>query len=356
MPSSIISVFLLVATTTSVTVAVNLRRGHVEAKSALTSNTTKQSSNTTGGNLAVLGNSCHCSFRAGACSCAEALEFMSCIRNACDSGACDCSYYHFFYACKTFSSECPSTGLSCGAEEATCDLGPGQAQPMVIIDPEPLDLKGRLPPPMPAPPPDYLDRLRTLLLIWWSEIRHWAGILLLLLLHILIITLFACIYNAYRFNPRLPVAPRPMAMLVRSQGVCYCGNVYLPDSVFCRKCGVKRPEEDDFGIGLFQCLSDIKLTLFTCCCPSLRWADTMDKTGLQSFWPAFTTFIVLATLSPCTCGITGLFLVLVCVRQRRRLRRKYNIAPNDAEDCLAHLCCGPCAIIQEARVQANLYK
>lgn len=356
-PSSIILVPLLVAAKVTTSVAVEhqrLLRGHVEAASVLAANVTKE--NATGGSLTALGKNCHCSFRANACSCAEALEFMKCIKDACDSGACDCSYYHFFYACKTFSSECQNTDLHCGAEEATCGVEPQPAQRMVVIDPEPLDLKGRMP-PMPVREVRYdLDRLHTLILIWWNEMRHWAMALLLLLANILIIAFFACIYDAYRFNPRLPVAPRSVVMLIRAQGVCHCGNTYLPDSVFCRKCGMKRPEEDDFGVGLFQCLSDLKLCLFTCCCPSLRWADTMDKTGLQSYWAAFTTFIVLATLSPCTCGITGLFLVAVCVRQRRRLRRKYNVALNDPLDCFAYLCCGTCAIVQEARVQANLHK
>jgi hypothetical protein len=34
------------------------------------------------------------------------------------------------------------------------------------------------------------------------------------------------------------------ALSAEKTGVCPCGNVFLPDSIFCRKCGAKRPSEN----------------------------------------------------------------------------------------------------------------
>merc|ERR1719197_792204 len=96
MLSSIASIFLLAVVTSRVSVSAfdlhsangRALRGHLEAKSVVASNATEDS-------LQALGASCRCSF-SGLCSCVQALEFMKCIRDACDSGACDCQKHITF--------------------------------------------------------------------------------------------------------------------------------------------------------------------------------------------------------------------------------------------------------------------
>lgn len=460
-----------------------LLRGHMEAKIAVESNSTQDSDS-----FKSLGRSCKCQF-SGLCSCVQALEFMKCIRDACDSGACDCQKHHYFYACHSMSAECPNAELQCKAQDATCKKVPpmvtesamelvsdievmqsrkckleeavsdgfingkvrlAEIEPEIQDRTDELSRKGIATPKLGCQKEDtesftqfktglqeqmekeqaQLSKLKSKVSKleakvkrkqrkhkevkqeviekaqkmedddeeersgegqqqqpaeqkveqhprWrksdspWrgkenmpetdvdlfkaitgagqeprvgevpsvsvskpqvpattsSLLRWWLDYLLVALVNIGIAAVCALIYNRYRLRAKHFVAPKPVALQQLSQ--------------------------DDMGVGLFSCFGDVKLTAFACCCPCLRWADTLDKAGLLKYWAAFTVFIVLVVLSPITFGISGVALIFVCFRYRQRLRKKYNVEPNDGQDLLAYLCCGTCAVVQEARVEAN---
>jgi len=447
MPSSITSIFIVVLAGSLVSAAVGtnvangqLRHGHLETKSAATSNRTK-------GSLKALAGSCKCAF-AGLCSCIQALEFMKCIQEACQSGACDCQQHHYFYACHSMSAECPKVGLKCAVQESSCKKLPpmvtesslelvgdieamqarrctlqlavaagwfngkvriAELEPKIQERTNALKRQGievpalgcseedgesfqefqaslteqmrrekiesqaslkrkfsraeivsssdrRWPAEVDLPRIDVGQEKGTLSVwsrSWWPRGKSWLIYLLAALLNFGIATACAWIYDRYRFRPKLPFAPKMLVIDASSQ-VCPCGILFASDTIFCRNCGTKRQAADNFGVGLFACFSDVKLSAFACCCPCLRWADTVDRAGLGlKYYAAFAIFATLAILSPCSFGVTGILLALICFRYRQRLRKKYNIAPNNLQDVLTYLLCAPCAIVQEARVQAN---
>lgn len=125
--------------------------------------------------------------------------------------------------------------------------------------------------------------------------------------------------------------------------------------------------DDDFTYGLFGCYSDPKLSLMACCCPALRWADSMDKAAtpaksLISYWPGvllvlgFTLVNMMLSfaLLHVFCGFClHIVFVLVMVFFRQKLRRRYQIKGGSfrtfAADMIGWLCCPCCSIVQEAR-------
>lgn len=127
----------------------------------------------------------------------------------------------------------------------------------------------------------------------------------------------------------------------------------------------KPQESDDFSdlqdwkFGLFSCFEDINLCLCGCCCPAIRWADTMDRPGLLTFWLAFAIFLgfsvgtdVLVYFSQLG-GFLGLCFLCFLVYHRQLLRQKFHMEQGGCGtylgDFLSYCCCAPCTIVQEAR-------
>jgi len=107
---------------------------------------------------------------------------------------------------------------------------------------------------------------------------------------------------------------------------------------------------DGFSFGLFDCLSDANICVIGCCCPCLRWADTLDRQGIVPFWTAFAAMFALMLLHVYSYGLSFLAVAVLGVVCRQRLYRHFHIENNSVlKDCLAWLLCQPCAIIQEAR-------
>merc|ERR1719498_347116 len=115
---------------------------------------------------------------------------------------------------------------------------------------------------------------------------------------------------------------------------------------------------EDWSSGLFACFSDLPICFWSCCCPCIRWADTVHKMGFMEFWPAFSLFLSLLILywglSPFGVGfLIWLGFCCLCVTYRHRMREQFQM--NDrhdfafAEDLAIYCCCSPCAIAQEAR-------
>lgn len=112
----------------------------------------------------------------------------------------------------------------------------------------------------------------------------------------------------------------------------------------------------DFSFSILSCFADPNLCVLGCCCPCLRWADTMDKSKLMSYWKAFLCFFLLTALYGFTWGIAPIIVVILGVSYRQKLRKSYEIESGTAKsiffDALAWLFCQPCAIIQEAREES----
>lgn len=116
------------------------------------------------------------------------------------------------------------------------------------------------------------------------------------------------------------------------------------------------PTTSGFSFELFGCLSDPRICAMGFCCPSLRWADTLDKHGVMSYWSAFLVMFFLTLMSFHTGGVMIIGVALVGVISRQKLRAQFEMDNQTAatvlSDSAVWLCCQPCAIIQEAREQA----
>jgi len=114
-----------------------------------------------------------------------------------------------------------------------------------------------------------------------------------------------------------------------------------------------------FKHSLFVCCQMPCVTLFTCFCEGIRWADTMRLIGVLSFSGAIMTWLIIncvcillaiggfgnAILSTCA-------LAVVLTYYRQQLREKFRMDSNygiAVVDCLSYAFCGPCTIVQDAR-------
>lgn len=107
--------------------------------------------------------------------------------------------------------------------------------------------------------------------------------------------------------------------------------------------------------GLFSCGEHAGITFWACCCPGIRWADTMSKVGFHTFYKAFAIMTLLWSLMFIPIASGFVFLVVVCYMTytRQALRQTFEFevqgGASIATDCLAFLCCMCCAVAQEAR-------
>lgn len=125
------------------------------------------------------------------------------------------------------------------------------------------------------------------------------------------------------------------------------------------------PSTSVFSFNLFD-LSDPNLCVVGCCCPWLRWADTMDRHGYMSYWKAFfATFCFMLLLITVCESIYDVPYIAVAIyisnvvlgvfyRQKLRdhFQKESGTFKSLVNDCSAWFFCQPCAIIQEAREHA----
>jgi len=116
------------------------------------------------------------------------------------------------------------------------------------------------------------------------------------------------------------------------------------------------PRASGFSFDLFSCLSDPRVCVMGFCCPCLRWADTLDKYGVMSYWAAFMLMLFSSLMIFYTNGVSILCVALLGVVCRQKLRAQFEMDNKTVNTVLMDvwiwLCCQPCAIIQEAREQA----
>uniref|UniRef100_A0A7S1AJP5 Copper transporter n=1 Tax=Noctiluca scintillans TaxID=2966 RepID=A0A7S1AJP5_NOCSC len=295
--------------------------------------------------LARMSSDCNCRFE-GYCTCEGARAFMSCIRDACSQSSCDCDRsYHFDNACNHLAGTCPSLGLQCSTTEVSCMKRTyvPQSVPFNTSRDQPREARpaNRAPNPVQPSPvqstpgvtvqpidrPSLRDRaLQTSsqsgvswweahrsLLVWWT---------LSAAVHSLIILAFAFVYNRYRIT----LAFKP---------------------------GKGAHDQGKFRFGLFDCFNSSQLCLLGCCCPCLRWPDTVDKVmRWPSYWLLVAVMILESVFDGLCHGLLGLLFVLFGCYMRQRMRSKYQMENTSGImvlDLLAWCCCTPCAIVQEAR-------
>lgn len=115
---------------------------------------------------------------------------------------------------------------------------------------------------------------------------------------------------------------------------------------------------EDFKVwksGLFDCSKEKDICFWSCCCPGIRWADTMSKLNIHRFWPAFwllTGLMMLSWIPVCTL-FCHFILVSYFVFHRQEFRKKFEFTEQGQsvcfKDCCIYLFCVPCAVAQEAR-------
>lgn len=111
----------------------------------------------------------------------------------------------------------------------------------------------------------------------------------------------------------------------------------------------------DWRSGLFGCGEHLDITFWSCCCPGIRWSDTISKVGIARFYHAFFIMTCLWGLMfiPITSVLCFLVIVSYMTYQRQAIREKFDFDEQGGStlvtDCLTYLCCMCCAVAQEAR-------
>lgn len=147
----------------------------------------------------------------------------------------------------------------------------------------------------------------------------------------ILVTLTACLYATTKQHPQAGGVELPMVG-DRVDHVLYDGI---------------------WNFHLLQCMHEPTLCLFSCFCGSIRWADTMRMGKLLNFLVAFALFMSLSVISMLGFGIAAVFLVMLCVWYRQKIRKIFNIpygtCTSIMQDCCVYCFCSVCAIVQEAR-------
>lgn len=114
--------------------------------------------------------------------------------------------------------------------------------------------------------------------------------------------------------------------------------------------------------GHFECMTDHQLFYYSCCCPCVRWADTISRaelvghpdrleklTKFPKFWCAFALIAFVGFMS----FFSAVALMALLFAFRLKLRQKYGIHGDGVHTFCVDLsfsCCCPCCLIsQEAR-------
>lgn len=114
-------------------------------------------------------------------------------------------------------------------------------------------------------------------------------------------------------------------------------------------------EHFTFGLIDMNCRHDWQICLMACCCPAIRWADTVskDKLPMLNFWIALAMVVTLQVLQAATMGATLVLFILLGVFFRQKLRYAFGHTGKASKtlpaDLLTWICCPCCALVQEAR-------
>lgn len=165
---------------------------------------------------------------------------------------------------------------------------------------------------------------------WWGVFRkHFWSVFFTMVLQMLLITLIAILYKH--------------KLMIRGEVDTYA--------------------RDDFSSSLFACHEDLPICFWSCCCPAIRWGDTIGKMQWMGFWSAFFLFLLMMLLVQ-VFSLMGLSMFIwiafsvLLAHYRGRLRRDLSFAKESAFclDTLVFACCQCCAIAQEARHVKSILK
>lgn len=118
----------------------------------------------------------------------------------------------------------------------------------------------------------------------------------------------------------------------------------------------------DMENGHFGCMEDPQSCFYSCCCPQIRWADTLSQAGFMSFWAAFSfmTILILLNIFSFGKGAFGIWSALAFLYYRQQLRSKLELPHHDMKTCAIDCCfglwCACCLIAQEARTVKSAYE
>lgn len=110
--------------------------------------------------------------------------------------------------------------------------------------------------------------------------------------------------------------------------------------------------KDGFSDAIYSCGSNWTICCWACCCPCLRWGDTVSKVGYMSFWIGVVLWAILFFVNGLSAGLAWPVIGLLGAFFRYKLRLHYGFPANcitHIQDLVAWWCCVPCAIAQEAR-------
>lgn len=98
---------------------------------------------------------------------------------------------------------------------------------------------------------------------------------------------------------------------------------------------------------------DSDICLASCCCPCARWADSLQKVGIMSFWPAMWLTACGLMLTELTYGLCWVPMIFVLLHFRQQLRRVFKMENQTwavcVSDALSLTFCLPCVVAQDAR-------
>lgn len=110
--------------------------------------------------------------------------------------------------------------------------------------------------------------------------------------------------------------------------------------------------EDGLSDHILACRTTPSIFCWACCCPCVRWSDTISLAGYLPFFVALTLWVVLLLANLILLGL-GLPAVMVLgIVFRQTLRSSFGLPQTSmtlAKDVIAWVLCLPCAIAQEAR-------
>jgi len=153
------------------------------------------------------------------------------------------------------------------------------------------------------------------------------------------------------------------ALLLRFILLAYVGLVCTIAYFYFRQKPVREdamPElEDSDGLsdwkyGICDCCSAPSICFWSCCCPAIRWADTLGMTGLLGFWLAFAIYLGVDFLGSLAFDfLFWILLAVICAGFRQEMRIKFHMKKQGGAtyclDFLLYCCCSCCVMVQEAR-------
>lgn len=100
---------------------------------------------------------------------------------------------------------------------------------------------------------------------------------------------------------------------------------------------------DDFDVGLFDCLSNINYCCMSLWCPEVRQAHTNDVASVFTYWPSLVAMVI-ARVCCISCGVPCCLNVWF----RMHLKDQLGIEDHCINDFVIAILCWPCAVGQQA--------